>query len=95
MSAWLIFNRLHSIADNSHAQLLHLISLHPSFRAKVNQYYLIMNCAPSAASLNHLAALYLTFLLPDYPPKTLKQLGNELVESIRTHPNSITYNNLL
>ena len=78
-SSWLVFNRLRPAPDGSHAQLLHLISLHPSFRSIVNRYYLTLNCNPTPASLNHLASLYLSFLLPDYPPKTTHALALQMV----------------
>ena len=94
-SSWLVFNRLHSAPDGSHAQLLHLISLHPSFRSVVNRYYLTLNSNPTPASLTHLASLYLAFLLPDFPAKTTQALALQLVENIRTLPDSTTYNNLL
>jgi len=72
----LIFNTVHNHTNPSHSQLLGLIALHPSFRAAVNQYYLLLHSAPSAQHLLKLGTLFFAFMLPDHPNDALKKLAS-------------------
>jgi len=94
MATSLIFNTCHVNPSNKYTFLLNLIALHPSFKSMVNQYYQILNCNPTIDSIIKLGINYFGFFLPDFPLKQLKVLAQELFESIRTHEDKVTYNNL-
>ena len=75
MASTVLFN---SCVQPSQKQqsLLSLISLHPSFKQLVNQFYTILHHQPTQESLNHLGTLYFAFMLPDYPHKHLQKLAS-------------------
>jgi hypothetical protein len=64
MATSLIFNTIHTGASQKYTQLLHLISQHPSFKSKVNEYYEILNCNPTSDNMIKLGTLFFAFLLP-------------------------------
>jgi hypothetical protein len=64
MATSLIFNTIHSGSSQKYTFLLNLISQHPSFKSKVNQYYEILNCNLTSDSMVKLGTLYFAFLLP-------------------------------
>lgn len=94
MTSSLIFNTIHSQASPRYTQLLHLISQHPAFKAKVNDYYEILSCNPNPDNMIKLASLFFAFLLPEFPEKALRYIAGELFENIRTHDQKVTYHNL-
>ena len=94
MATSLIFNTIHSHASPKYTQLLHLISQHPAFKARVNDYYEILNCSPTPDNMIKLATLFFAFLLPEFPEKSLRYIAGELFENIRTHDQKVTYHNL-
>lgn len=75
MATSLIFNTIRTAASSKYTQLLTLISHHPSFKTKVNEYYEILNCAPNPENMIKLGTLFFAFLLPEFPEKHLRYLA--------------------
>lgn len=75
MATSIVFNSVLPSNSNKYTQLLSLIAIHPSFKAKVNEFYQILNSNPSADALIKLGTLYFALFLPDYPNKHLKILA--------------------
>ena len=94
MATSLIFNTIRTPTSSKYTQLLSLISQHPSFKSKVNEYYEILHCTPTSDNMIKLGTLFFAFLLPQFPEKHLKYLAQQLFENIRTHESEVTYNNL-
>lgn len=64
MATSLIFNTIHSSTSPKYTTLLQLISQHPSFKSKVNEYYEILACSPTPDNMVRLGTLFFAFLLP-------------------------------
>ena len=75
MSISLIFNAVHPPGSHKYTHLLHLVSLHPSFNTKVNEFYQIIHCNTTIDNIVKLGTLYFTFLIPEFPLKYAKELA--------------------
>jgi len=64
--ATLLFNNFQK-QSQGYTHLLHLISVHPSFEAKVNEFRDIFGSEIKQDHLIKLGTLYWTFILPDFP----------------------------
>jgi hypothetical protein len=79
MATSIVFNSCQVNLNNKYTQLLALISIHPAFKAKVNDFYQILNLNPTSDSLLRLGSLYFALFLPDYPSKHIKLLAQEVL----------------
>jgi hypothetical protein len=64
MATSLIFNTIHAASSQKYTSLLQLISQHPSFKSKVNDYYDLLACTPTPENMVRLGTLFFAFLLP-------------------------------
>ncbi len=62
----LLFNNYQK-QSQGYTHLLYLISVHPSFEAKVNEFRSIFGTEIKQDQLIKLGTLYWTFMLPDFP----------------------------
>ena len=89
-----IFTSVHEGIDNSYTQLLSLIAAHPSFKSKVNTFLQLFPSSISSQDFIKLGELIYTVLLPDFPHNLRRKLATELLSSLQTHSDTITYTNL-
>lgn len=75
------------------SQLLYLIEIHPSFKAKVNSFLLLFPELSSEAVIK-MGSLIYALLLPEMPKNLQRKLAVELFNTLQTRHDALTYTNL-